>query len=53
MINLVTGHKKGIPLAVHVSDTRSLHDKTNAKKDFIVPGDNLLFVATYKGGKFG
>lgn len=54
LINLITESEKGIPLAVHVRDTRSINDKTNSeRKDFIVPGDDLLFVALYKGGKFG
>ena len=54
LVNLVAGSKKGVPLAIHVRDTRSVSDKTkNQKKDFIVPGDDLLFFALYKGGKLG
>jgi len=53
LVNLVTDNKTRIPLAVHVKETKSISDKTRVpRKDFVIPGDNVVFVATYEGGKF-
>lgn len=53
LVNLVAENKIKIPLAVHVKDTRSISEKSRAsRKDFVVPGDTVLFIAIYEGGKF-
>lgn len=54
LVNLVSKNKPQIPLGVHVKDTKIISDKNNVhnRKVFAVPGDNVLFIAFYKGGKF-
>ena len=55
LVSLISEINSGkIPLVVHVHNIRSISSKKKAvQKDFIVPGDNMLVVATYLGGKFG
>ncbi len=55
LVSLISEVNSGkIPLVVHVHNIRSIGSKKKAvQKDFIVPGDEMLVVATYLGGKSG
>jgi 3-hydroxymyristoyl/3-hydroxydecanoyl-(acyl carrier protein) dehydratase len=50
LINSVTNQNRQITHAVLVTETRGRRNKV-LKKDFLFPGDDILYIATYKGQK--
>ncbi len=53
LINLVASNTIKIPLAVHVKNVKSISDKTRfPRKNFVMPGNKVLFIAIYEGKKF-
>lgn len=54
LVSLIGGEENTIPLTVCVREIRSISGRKGEKrKDFIVPDDTLLIVATYLEGKLG